>query len=317
MQRPPATKVTNVTASPSGEQHELRHGQYRATVVEVGGGIRTLELDGEPLLQGYAAGAVCDGARGQLLLPWPNRVEDGTYHFGGEERRLALTEPATNCAIHGLTRWANWTLKDRGADQVTLSHRLHPRPGWPGTLELEVTYTLADDGLTVAVTAVNAGSDPAPYGAGAHPYLVAGSPPVDGWELTLPAATFVHTDDRGLPLDRTPVDGTEYDFRSGRIIGEIQLDNPFTDLARDADGRCWVHLRDPQGRGREVSLWADARHGWLQVFTGDHLGDPDRRRTAVAVEPMTCPPNAFATGEDLLVLEPGESVTVRWGVQAR
>ena len=64
-----------------------------------------------------------------------------------------------------------------------------------------------------------------------------------------------------------------------------------------------------------VDLWAGQGYGWLQVFTGDPLA-PDRRRKAVAVEPMTCPPNAFVTGDDLLVLQPGDTVTHTWGIQA-
>jgi len=53
----------------------------------------------------------------------------------------------------------------------------------------------------------------------------------------------------------------------------------------------------------------------IVIQSGDTLG-PGHRRRAVAIEPMTCPPNAFATGTDLLTLEPGETVTHRWGIQA-
>jgi aldose 1-epimerase len=62
-------------------------------------------------------------------------------------------------------------------------------------------------------------------------------------------------------------------------------------------------------------LWAGEGYRWLQVFTGDPLG-PDRRRKALAVEPYTCPPNAFVTGDDLLILQPGATVTHAWGIQA-
>jgi aldose 1-epimerase len=91
------------------------------------------------------------------------------------------------------------------------------------------------------------------------------------------------------------------------------LDHALTDLERDGDGRAWVHLVASSGTESGVRLWADEGYRWLQVFTGDPLG-PDLRRRALAVEPMTCPPNAFVTGDDLLILSPGEAVTHTWGI---
>lgn len=303
-----------MTPASSGEQFSITHGDYRATVVEVGGGIRTLEAAGVPLVQGYTAADTCDGARGQLLLPWPNRIDGGSYDFGDTRWQLPISEPDGDCAIHGLTRWATWRCVDRHADRVTLEHRLHPQPGWPGTLDLEVAYQLTDDGLSVTLSAHNIGATTAPFGVGAHPYLVAGDAPLDDWILELPASTMVATDDRGLPSARVDVTGTYLDFRTPRRIGELRLDNPFTDLDLDAAGLSAVRLTAPSGTG--VTLWADHHHRWFQVFTGDALGDPARRRTAVAIEPMTCPPNAFRSGEDLVVLERDDRLTVRWGIRA-
>ena len=304
-----------MTAAPSGTQYPIAHGDYRATVVEVGGGIRLLDAAGVALVQGYALDRVCDGARGQLLVPWPNRIEDGAYSFGGSRWQLAITEPSSGCAIHGLTRWATWTRVDQRADRVTLAHRLHPQPGWPGLLDLTVTYELSDRGLSVALDAHNVGPTAVPFGAGAHPYLVAADDgPVDEWTLELGASSVLTTDDCGIPSGRSDVSGTVHDFRTPRRIGPTTLDDPFTDLARGDDGTAVATLTGPSGHG--VALWADAHHRWFQVFTGDALADPTRRRTAVAIEPMTCPPNAFRTGEDLIELEPDERLTIRWGVGA-
>ena len=111
------------------------------------------------------------------------------------------------------------------------------------------------------------------------------------------------------------VEDTPYDFRKPRAIGATRLDHALTGLDRAPDGRAWAHLTGDGGSGARVSLWAGEGYRWLKVFTGDPLG-PDRRRKALAVEPMTCPPNAFVTGEDLLVLEPGEDITHSWGIQA-
>ena len=123
-------------------------------------------------------------------------------------------------------------------------------------------------------------------------------------------------DDRGIPSGPPePVKGTEYDFRQPRAIGATGLDHALTGLSRGGDGRAWAHLAARRRTGTRVGLWAGEGYRWLQVFTGDPLG-PDRRRKAVAIEPMTCPPNAFVTADDLLVLEPGEKVTHTWGIQA-
>ena len=68
---------------PSGEQLELSFGERRAVVVEVGAGLRTYAIGGREVLDGYAADEMCASGRGQVLLPWPNRIEDGSYEFDG------------------------------------------------------------------------------------------------------------------------------------------------------------------------------------------------------------------------------------------
>ena len=94
-----------------------------------------------------------------------------------------------------------------------------------------------------------------------------------------------------------------------------RLDTGFTGLRRDADGRARVELDHPDGAGG-VTLWADERFGYVMVYTGDTL-DADHRRTALAVEPMTCPPDAFRSGTDLVVLRPGARWTGSWGITPR
>jgi aldose 1-epimerase len=163
------------------------------------------------------------------------------------------------------------------------------------------------------VTARNAGTRPAPYGTGSHPYLAAGAPVVDDCELTLPVARWLPADSRGIPSGPVQdVTGTPFDFRTARPIGTVTLDHAFTELDRDEAGRAWARLTCG---GTGATLWAGPGYRWLQAFTGDTLDSAHRRR-AVAIEPMTCPPNAFVTGTDLLTLEPGETVTHTWGIQA-
>jgi aldose 1-epimerase len=191
--------------------------------------------------------------------------------------------------------------------------RLRPQPGYPFALDVRITYSLGEGGLRVHTYVTNVGAEAAPYGHGMHPYLLA-SPNgrVDDWELTVPAATRLYVDERGLPTGDSPVEGTDVDFRDGRRIGDTVLDTPMTDLGREADGLARVRLRD-QASGHGVHLWMDASYRWLQVFTGDTL-PADVRRSSLAVEPMTCPPDALRTGTDLVVLEPGDVHEASWGL---
>jgi len=312
--RQDAGRSTSVRPIPlTGAQHDIGAGEYEATVTELGAGLRRLSFGGSSLITGYEPDELPPGGAGQLLAPWPNRIDGGRYEFDGGNFQLDLSEPARGNAIHGLTRWANWDLADRAAsDQVTLTHFLHGRPGYPFCLALSVTYRLgAASGLAVAVTAWNVGTRPAPYGTGSHPYVTAGAPLVDDCELELPAGYWLPTDDRGIPSGPPEdVTSTKFDFRVARRIGGTRLDHALTGLTRDESGLAWARLSSASAR---LGLWAGPGYDWLQVFTGDPL-DPSHRRRALAVEPMTCPANAFVTGEGLLTLDPGDSVTHTWGI---
>lgn len=300
--------------APSGEQIEIVHGTQRAIVVEVGGALRAYEVGSWEVLDGYGRGERCTAARGQSLIPWPNRLKDGAYHFDESDYQLALSEPAKANAIHGLVRFANWTVAQRERECVTMAHVLHPQPGYPFALRLTIQYALADLGLTVTTTATNVGTSSCPYGAGAHPYLSIGTEVIDAAVLRIPANRWLPSDERGIPTSVEPVAGTPYDFREPRPIGDAQLDTGYTDLTRDSDGRARVTLRGPTGQPGVV-LWLDEHYGYVMAFTGDSLPQPERRRRGLGVEPMTCAPNAFQTGDGLRSLAPGESCVSRWGLE--
>jgi aldose 1-epimerase len=300
-----------VTVLPTGEQFVLRSAGAEVVVVEVGAGLRSYRVDGRDLVDGYGEREIAVGARGHVLAPWPNRLRDGRYTWDGEEHSTPLSEPETHNAIHGLTRYVAWRVTDRASETVRLEHLLHPQPGYPFGLRLQIDYELSAGGLRVTTTATNEGDVPLPYGEGHHPYLAAGAGlRVDDCTLVAPGATRLETDERGLPTGAVAVEGTAYDLRAGRPVGDLVIDHCFTDLSRDDDGLAWVGLTGPDGRG--AAVWMDGAYSHLQLFTGDVL--PERQRQGLAVEPMTCPPNAFATGESVIRLEPGESTTGTWGL---
>jgi aldose 1-epimerase len=302
--------------APSGEQFEVAAGGYRAVVTESGAALRVLEYAGRPLLDGFAEDEMAPAARGQLLMPWPNRIRDGAYRFDERDLQLGLTEPARHNAAHGLARWAAWSTEEHTRTSVSLGYRLMAQAGYPWTLDLHVLYDLSADGLTVTQTATNLAHRPAPYASGAHPYLKAGPGPVDDWELTLPASRRLLADEQQIPVDEEGVDGTAFDFRVTRPIRDAVLDHAFTDLSRDDGGTATTLVRDP-ATGRGVALWVDRHHPWLMVFSADEGNTPPRR--GLAVEPMTAPPDAFRSGRDLLTLapagEPGDEVSVSWGIR--
>jgi aldose 1-epimerase len=306
-----------MSVPPSGEQIELVRGAQRAVVVEVGGGLRAYDVDGVAVLDGFDEQEMVTAARGQVLAPWPNRLHGGRYTWDGVEHEVPLDEPAQGNALHGLVRFRAWRVADqtvpgRRRDSVTMALRLHPSPPYPFCLDLTARYALTDEGLVVEHTATNVGAQPAPYALGTHPYITVGGR-IDDARLTVPAGTWLPTDEQQIPTGPEPVDGTAYDFRTARVLGPLEIDHAFGDLQRDPDGRARLLLEGE----RTVEVWVDEGLRWLEVFTGDTVPEPGRRRQGLGVEPMTAPPNAFVTGEAVLRLEPGDTATHRWGVRLR
>lgn len=303
--------------APSGDQFEISAGGYRAVVTESGAALRLLEHEDRALVDGFAEDAKSSGGRGQVLIPWTNRIRDGRYCFDGTEHQLALSEPARHNASHGLVRWVAWSLEEHTAASVSFVYRLMAQTGYPWTLDLHLVYDLSADGLTVTHTATNQTPARAPYAAGMHPYLQVGHGGIDRLELRLPAGRRVLVDARLIPTGEVAVDGTDYDFRVARPIRGTRFDTAFTELARDDDGRATTELRDP-GTGSGVALWVDDRHSWLQVYSADDVRGTARR--SLAVEPMTAPADAFNSGTGLVVLEPagqpGDELSASWGIRA-
>ena len=301
-----------MSISPTGEQYEISYGPHRAVITEVGATLRSYSVDGRDLVHGFGAHEVVKGGRGQTLIPWPNRIRDGHYVFQDQEQQLAISEPSRHNASHGLARHVPWVLVEHEPDRVVNVVRIYPQPGWPGILEAELTYRVGDDGLTVNVVATNIGETAVPFGYAAHPYLTVGEASVDEVDLMVPASSYLRVDERLLPVSLLPVDDTDNDLRSGPMLGSRNLDVAMTDLARDPDG-CW---RASLTLGeRRTELWGDQSMRWVQVFTGGPYRD-----WSLAVEPMTCGPDAFNAGpthDDLLVLEPGEVYRGSWGISGR
>ncbi len=300
--------------SVTGAQWEIAHGGQWAVVTEVGATLRAYTLGGRPIIDGFNESAWSSGGHGQVLAPWPNRLGDGRYRFGNTEAQAALDEPEHMNAIHGLVRWVPWQLEVKAQNLVAARCELFPTPGYPFVLDLMVEYRLGRDGLTVSTVATNVGRNTLPFGIGFHPYLRP-SAGIDTALLQLPARERLMLDERGLPTGEIqPVEGTEYDFTERRAVGPTRLDTAYTGFDRGRDRRAWAELADP-GDDAGTRLWMDEGFDYLMCYTGDTL--VEGRRRAVAVEPMTCPPDAFRSGRGLITLEPGQRWEGAWGMVPR
>jgi aldose 1-epimerase len=308
--------TTRAVLPVSGARTTLEHGAYRAELAGVGATLRSLTHDGRDLVVPFAVDEVRPLFRGAVLAPWPNRVVDGAYEEGGETLQLALTEVERGHALHGLVAWSEWRVESSEPHRASLVTELAPSDGYPWRLALRATYELGESGLVTTVEATNVGEGSAPYGVAPHPYLVAGEGRVDDWTLTLPADSYLEvTDDRLVPTGVHGVTEREgFDFRDGRVVGDTFVDHAFTDLARTGDDLlATARLTAADGRG--VAMTWGPELPWVQVHTADR---PEREndRVGLAVEPMTCPPDAFTSGIDLVRLAPGETHAASWTIAA-
>jgi aldose 1-epimerase len=303
----------NVAAAKSGTQWVIESGQHRAVAVEVGGGLRSYTAGDREIVDGFGADEISPACHGQILAPWPNRIRDGQYTFQGEHYQLALTEPDKHTAIHGLVNWSRWSLAEQSDDAVTLEFDLPAQIGYPWPLALRTRWSVGADGLRCEQEVTNTGDADAPWGYSVHPYLQLPGVGVDDTLLRVPGRSRVLADARLLPIGAVKVAGTEYDFTEPRRVGDAVLDTTFGDLDTDADGGSSVTIAAPDGSA-QVTVWGDGTFKWWQVFTGDTLHG-ERFRRSFAIEPMTCPPDAFRSGRDLIVLQPGQTWAATWGVK--
>jgi aldose 1-epimerase len=299
----------------AGRLFEIRDGDREAIVTEQGAGLFKARWAGADLLDtinddGFSGG----GGHGQLLLPWPGRVENGVYQFDGEHFQLPITDRTHNSAIHGFAHSLTWRVEEHRVNTVTLSCVLLAQPGYPFPLAFEQTYHLLGGALEISTTATNIGTRTAPFGFGAHPYFRTGGQIVNDSVLQVGAARyFLANDDLSPRPPAVPVDGTPFDFRQARAVGTTEYDVTLTDLERDGDGRAAVHFRSPDS-SISITCTYEEPIRFLQIFSGDTLAA--HRREGLAIEPCTCPPDSFNNGIGLIRLDPGGSVRVRWAITA-
>lgn len=316
---------------PTGEQFALSFatpfGTLQAVITELAAGLRTLCLDGVDLVESFDERVSPPFCSGIMLAPWVNRIPDGRWaDSDGFVHQLAVTEVERNNALHGLLRFAPYTVVERSESAITLAAQVYPQIGYPFHLETLVRYELVEDGITVTHTVRNIAEGDAPVTLGSHPFLKIGGVPTEDLVLTINADTHIDINERLNPIARSAVDGTPFDLRESspvsRRVGDLALDDAWGDAHVNNDES--VHtLTAPDGR--TIGIWGDANYDHVQVFITPLFpalgatiaadGSADEVVTAIAVEPMTGPADAYNSGQGLMLVAPGEQWESQWGIR--
>jgi aldose 1-epimerase len=299
----------------NGQRWDLQHGGQRASVVQRGGALQSYSVDGMDIVDGFADDELPPAFNGAVLAPWPNRIRGGRWAWRGRQYQLPITEPKTGSALHGLVSDVLWQADWVTADAVTLSVPIEPSAGYPFQLRITVIWSLSADGLRCHLGALNTGTEPAPFGVATHPFFRLADSRVDDLDLVLPAGQWLETDSTLLPVALRPTENSELDFTEPRPLGALRLDTAFTAVTPDFSGVSEAVLTS---RGSAVTIWAEPDFTWWQVYTSDYFEPGSERfRRSLAVEAMTCGPDAFNSGADLIVLEPGVPWSAGWGVRVQ
>jgi aldose 1-epimerase len=283
----------------------------RVEVGTVAAVLRGVTVGGIPITEPYDGTTPPPFGNGIILAPWPNRVRDGRWTHDGEEQQLDITEVARGNALHGLLRATDYEVREQTESSVTLGAFLPPQHGWPFTLDTWVRYEVRPDGVTVTHGVTNLGETRAPWAVGSHPFLRVGDAPVEDLVLTVAAATYFDVDDRLNPIAERPVDGTRFDARLGLRVGDLDYDTAFGGVTHRDGASAWLTAPD----GSTVELVQDVDWGYVQVFTTPIFPRDGVKGLAIAVEPMTAPPDALNSGQGLQWIEPGASSEGSWGLR--
>lgn len=306
--------TTTQLPSRAGQEYTLVAGDYTAVITEQGAALEKLEWQDKEIIVPFNPNEPVAACRGQILIPYPNRIEDGDYEFEGKAYSFPIDEHERHNSIHGLGYRYPWKLESLNTTEAVLSWRTPNLAGYPFDVIVTVTYTLdVKEGLSMKISAYNAGDVNAPWAFAVHPWLANGGNHTTAEEmeeanaqcsLTLPALTHVTVNDRLLPTGTEPVDGTQYDFREHTQVGRREFDDAWTDVQHDANGQATAVFTRPDGV--KIELSGDESVTSFQVCNGFGW-DVSQKPWGIAVEPQTAYANAFRTGKDLIVIAPSKT----------
>lgn len=293
-------------------------GEYVTVLPSVGGAINAMALnhDGElvEIMKGYVSEeslkeTLETSFRGSNLFPFPNRIRDGKYKFKDTEYQLDINFPNESNSIHGLVYKTPFKIVDKEDGEIgctlILEYRSKPAPGYPFQYLFKIIYRLKESsGFECRIKVANMTDQSIPVGHGWHPYFMAGSEKVDDLSLQFPAESMLEVDDRSIPTgEANPYSS----FQDLKPIADTVLDNCFQ--LSDQEGCADIIVKNT-GTGFGYRIWQETgkyKYNYVQIYT-----PPDRN--SIAIEPMTCAPDAFNNQKGLIVLSPLENFYAMWGI---
>lgn len=268
---------------------------------------------------GYQGATHKRGGQGDVLIPFPSRVRGGVYEFRGQKHALVKNDKDGPNAIHGFVRGQLFETKKLSPNEAVFCYeidaRKKPIAGYPFSIGVQITYSVGVDGLTTNFQITNSGATHAPVGVGFHPYFCGDQGELADWQVTIPALDSIELEDL-LPTGKIlPVEGTRFDFRAGRLIGNASYNGCLAHLERDKSG--WATaLVTSKNSSRRISIRIDQAFDFVVIYTGDQISAPSARK-GFAIEPMTCAPDAFHHAAwGLRSLAPGESMSGSYVIKA-
>jgi aldose 1-epimerase len=298
--------------------YDSESGEFVSILPYLGGSINQMVLrNGKELVEiidGYASPEdaqenLMTTFKGSNLFPFPNRIADGKYTFRGQNLQLPLNFPQEKNAIHGLIYDKELKVIDKEDGEIgcklLFEYKADETEGYPFQYHLKVSYRFTENhGFECKVKVTNLIDQSIPVGHGWHPYFRLGNVPIKELYLSFPAKEILKVDKRNIPTGETIPYGN---FNKSKLIGDTILDNCFHLTEEDGKAEITI-MNSDQNMGYKI--WQETgiyKYNYLQVYTPPH-------RRSIAIEPMTCAPDAFNNKSGLIVLSPLESFTAQWGI---
>jgi aldose 1-epimerase len=264
-----------------------------------------------------------------LLAPWANRLDEQAFYANG--KRYAFDMQLGNVTgaipIHGfMSRTDQWQVVDVKADgksawvtsRLDASKQADWMKQWPFPHTIEMTYRLQDGVLENHTKITNMATDPMPVSLGYHPYYQLTDSPREEWVITVPARTRWMLNYQKVPTGTTePIDKF---FPGGKgALKDYNLDDVFSDLNRDAQGRATVTLK---GRKQQLDISQGPNYKSLVMYSpnplntgrGSQIPPPNPNAPAppaaapAAARGTPPPPNSLAT-PNFICFEPMAGIT--------
>lgn len=297
-----------ITRKPFGSHHIVKltnedTGEYVSVIPEYGAKVQEIVLKKDSRLISILdneSDPSCvtndNWHKGEFLIPFPNRIRSGEYEFNGKKYNLDINMSNEENAIHGIMFSKEFILDtDIAGNSITLRHSYDgSNQGYPFPCTVTYMFSLYPQIVSCDISVMNTGTQTLPLGVGWHPYFSLGAN-VEELELKIPRATTIEVDEKMIPTGEK----SEFnDYEEFSIVGDTSFDTGFkiSDISavtsiRNKETDVTIELEQTSG---------DQGFNYVQIFT------PPSRKT-IAVEPMTCPANAFNSKESLIKLNSQET----------